>query len=201
MIDSVAVKKCKNCETIIFDDSIVCPHCGKKILSSPYGKIFLFIFVILITSSFLLINKNSTSVSSEKNLSSSSESSASDSQKKLDELLKKPTPKHSWEKIPELEIQSWRCDREHGYIFVRGEVKNITENKMKNISVVGSFYSKEGEFIKTADAIVQYNPLMSGQKSPFSAGTTDNPLIKDCKIAFKFLSGEEIEHITKTKSK
>lgn len=91
-----------------------------------------------------------------------------------------------------LELLSSNCSTEHGYIFITGEVKNISEKPLKNIMAVGTFRTKEGEFIKTAEALINYNPIMPGQSSPFKAGTSENPLIKNCQTTFKTLFGKSI---------
>ena len=100
-----------------------------------------------------------------------------------------------------LEVQSWRCDKESGFIFVRGEVKNISSGKLENVIAVAEFRTKDGELVKAEDALVDYNPIMPGQKSPFSAGGTDNPSIRSCQVAFKYLGGGSIPYIEKKKRK
>ena len=98
---------------------------------------------------------------------------------------------------PPLEVLSWRCDNEHGYIHVRGEVRNVSSRKLENVVAVGEFRTKDGELVKTGEALLDYNPIMPGQKSPFSAGGTDNPSIKNCQIAFKYLMGGSIPYTEK----
>jgi len=98
---------------------------------------------------------------------------------------------------PDLEIQSWRCESEHGYIFVRGEVRNISDKRLEDVEVVGTFLTREGEFVKTASALVEFNPILAGQTTPFEAGTTSNPAIKKCSIQFKYLFGGAILTINK----
>ncbi len=91
-----------------------------------------------------------------------------------------------------LEVQSWRCTKEYSYVFVQGLVKNLTAESLKNVMVVGIFKTSSGDFVKTADALIEYNPILPGQTSPFKAGTTDNPEIKKCFIEFKHLMGGTI---------
>lgn len=98
-----------------------------------------------------------------------------------------------------LEVQSWRCDKEHGFVFVRGEVKNVSTQKLKNVVAVGEFRTKGGELVKSEDALLDYNPIMPGQTSPFSAGGTDNPQIQNCNLGFKYLLGGSIAYVEKKK--
>ncbi len=102
---------------------------------------------------------------------------------------------------PPLEVQSWRCIKEHGYAFIRGEVKNVSDRKLENVVAVGEFRTKSGELVKAVDALLDYNPIMPGQTSPFSAGGTDNPQISDCHLAFKYLIGGTVAYVEKKKGK
>jgi hypothetical protein len=98
---------------------------------------------------------------------------------------------------PELEIQSWRCHKEYSYVFVEGLVKNLAAEPLGNVLVVGIFKTSSGNFVKSADALIDYNPVLPGQTSPFKAGTTDNPEIKNCYIEFKYLMGGTISFVNK----
>ena len=86
-------------------------------------------------------------------------------------------------------------------MFVRGEVKNVSSNKLKNVVAVGVFRTKDGELVKSEDALIDYNPIMPGQTSPFSAGGTDNPQISGCQLEFKYLMGGTVEYVEKKKGK
>lgn len=98
---------------------------------------------------------------------------------------------------PPLEVLSFNCVKEHGYVFVRGEVKNISTKKLKNVMAVGEFRSASGNLIKTEDALIEYNPIMPGQASPYEAGGTDNPLITNCNLSFKHIFGQPISYKSK----
>jgi hypothetical protein len=98
---------------------------------------------------------------------------------------------------PPLELQSWRCGTEHGFIRVRGEVKNVSSAKLENVMVVGKFYTKSGDFVKSESALIDYNPILPMQLSPFEAIGTENPAISDCKISFKSLLGGSIAYTSK----
>ena len=68
-----------------------------------------------------------------------------------------------------------------------GEVKNVSAAKLDNIMAVGEFRTKDETLVKSEDAILQYNPIMPGQTSPFTVMGTDNPLITKCGLKFKRL--------------
>jgi hypothetical protein len=76
-----------------------------------------------------------------------------------------------------------------GYYFVEGQVKNISEQSLKNVTAVATWYDKDGDFIKTADALIDYNPILPGQVSPFKTITTGNPSMSKFAVEFKTLLG------------
>ena len=91
-----------------------------------------------------------------------------------------------------LELLDYKNIREYGFITIKGEVKNISDKRLENVLVVVYYFDENDEFIKTAEALIDYNPIMPGQISPFEAITTDNPLITNYIVTFKFMFGEFI---------
>lgn len=98
----------------------------------------------------------------------------------------------------QLELLSFKCSKEYGFSKVTGEVKNISGKSMESVVAVGSFYTADNTFVKSSDAIIDYNPILPGQTSPFQVITSSNPEITKCKIAFKEFFGGTIP--TKTPS-
>ena len=81
-------------------------------------------------------------------------------------------------------------------------MKNVSTRKLENVVAVGEFRTKAGELVKSKDALLDYNPIMPGQTSPFSAGGTDNPQISGCQLAFKYLlGGGTVAYVEKKKGK
>jgi hypothetical protein len=97
---------------------------------------------------------------------------------------------------PPLEVISWKCDKEYSYVFVRGEVKNISSQSIKNVMAVGEFRTKDGTLVKSEDSLIDYNPILPGQTSPFKTGGTDNPAITNCNLSFKTLFGKQLGYTT-----
>lgn len=91
-----------------------------------------------------------------------------------------------------LELKSYKCYEEYGYFQITGEVTNISDRSISNVEAIGGAYTKEGEFVKSDSALIEYNPIMPGQTSPFKVMTTMNPLISKCNIDFKSLMGGSI---------
>lgn len=57
---------------------------------------------------------------------------------------------------------------------------------------VGVFKDSQGRVIKKADALIDYDPLMPGQSSPFEALTSGNPLIERCSLRFRTYGGKPL---------
>ena len=91
-----------------------------------------------------------------------------------------------------LKLLNWNWNSEHGYATAKGEVKNITNKRLKNIQALVSWYNANGDFITSDGAIIEYNILMPGQTSPFKVMERFNPQMKEAKIEFKFLFGRQI---------
>lgn len=66
---------------------------------------------------------------------------------------------------------------------------------------VGTFRTNSGELVKSDSALIDYNPLMPGQTSPFKSMGTDNPQITDCGLNFKYLMGGSISFTEKGEQK
>jgi hypothetical protein len=82
--------------------------------------------------------------------------------------------------------------REYDYITVTGEVKNIGNEPLKDVEAVTTFYDANGNFVDTSSALIEYNPILAGQTSPFKTIHTDNPAFKHFNTKFQFLMGGEI---------
>jgi len=91
-----------------------------------------------------------------------------------------------------LELISHSCGREYGYFKLTGQVKNISDKPIENVQAVGSLYTKDRQFVKSETAIIEYNPILPGQTSPYTVMGTDNPAIESCEIEFKELMGGSI---------
>jgi hypothetical protein len=91
-----------------------------------------------------------------------------------------------------LRCLSWSNYSEHGYIYVVGEVKNISDIKLDNVMASVSFRTEDDTLVKTDDALIDYDVLMPGQTSSFTVMTTENPAIKKLGLTFKYLFGSQI---------
>ncbi|MEP7173436.1 MAG: hypothetical protein ABI705_08110 [Aestuariivirga sp.] len=89
----------------------------------------------------------------------------------------------------ELELIKWSWQREYDYAIVEGVVRNISGQPLKNVEAVVSFQTKSGEFITADTALVDYNPILRGQASPFKVIARWNPAMARANIEFKYLFG------------
>lgn len=182
----MAIIKCYECGKDVSTAARACPTCGAKVRKPPKsvglgGAVFA-LFVGYVIYAAVSGSGGATRQPSDATVGVSSPAGTS-------------AP-------PMLEVQSWRCDTEYGFMFVRGEVKNVSSRKLENVTAVGEFRTAAGELVKAEDALLDYNPLMPGQTSPFKAGGTGNPEIQKCGLAFKYLiGGGEIAYTEKSKGK
>jgi hypothetical protein len=75
------------------------------------------------------------------------------------------------------------------YYVIEGQVKNVSGQSLRNVEAVGTWYDKTGGFIKTDSALVDYNPILPGQISPFKTMSTGNPAMSRYTVEFKTLFG------------
>ena len=85
-------------------------------------------------------------------------------------------------------------DGGYGYHTVEGQVKNLTGANLENVMAVVTWYTSDDEFVTTDDALIEYNPVMSGQVSPFEVMSQSNPAMSRFSVEFKTLFGGTIRY-------
>lgn len=91
-----------------------------------------------------------------------------------------------------LRLESWTWRTEYGYAIAEGEVTNRSSKRMENVQVVVTFYTEEGTLVTSARALLDYNPLLPGQTTPFSAIATSNPRMASAGVNFSRMFGGSI---------
>ena len=91
-----------------------------------------------------------------------------------------------------LQLLDWRWRKESGHVIAVGQVKNISNQKLKNVLSVVSWFNSESELITSDSTLLEYNPIMPRQTSPFKVISNYNPEMQKASINFKFFSGEII---------
>lgn len=93
---------------------------------------------------------------------------------------------------PALAYTVTRCEQESGFMFVEGTVTNNSSDSLKNVEAVASYNDASGKMVTSEDTLIEYNPILSGQTSPFKVMATYNPAMASCSVRFKDLMGGEI---------
>ncbi len=78
------------------------------------------------------------------------------------------------------------------YITYEGQVTNNTSQPMRRVVAVTTYTTEDGTFITSDDALIDFDPLLPDQTSPFSVITRYNPAIAWCSVQFKELLGGTI---------
>lgn len=180
----MALRKCKECGREISTRAKECPGCGAP---QPKGTSVLAVLGFLLIAGIVYAIVTSSESNNSSNSSNNIAPTAFDSSRVPTEPA-----------TPPLEVQSWHCDQKDSFMFVRGEVKNVSPNKLKNIAAVGTWYTKAGALIKSDDALLDYNPILPGQTSPFEVISTSNPEAQRCGLNFKNLMGGTVGFTAKS---
>jgi len=171
-------KKCPHCQTDISAKAKKCPNCQSDLRNWPTRHPILtllgLLIIVPIIVSWIIPNESSSPKTSNTNQNQNSEQTEQKEQQPL------------------LELQSLHCYSEYGYFIIEGMVKNISGESLESVLAVGNTYTADGEFVKSSDALIEYNPILSGQTSPFKTMATDNPAIKKCDVNFKEFWGGTI---------
>jgi hypothetical protein len=94
---------------------------------------------------------------------------------------------------PPLVLHSWRWSENYGYAIVEGEVENASAEPLQRVMAVATFYTKDGQLIGSADSMIDYQPILSKQKSPFKVMHQWNPAMENAKLTFKSMFGGTID--------
>lgn len=75
---------------------------------------------------------------------------------------------------------------------VEGQVENLSSEAMKRVVAEASWYDAADNFISSDTAMIEYDPLLPGQKSPFKVMTRRNPAMTKYTVTFKQMFGGQI---------
>ena len=113
-------------------------------------------------------------------------------QAKYEEKRRMDEEKERLKALSDLELISWSWSEEHGYVTAEGQVKNISGQKLKSVEALVTWYDSNGTMITYDSSLIEYNPIMPGQTSPFKVMEQYNPAMKKAGIEFKFMWGSMI---------
>lgn len=96
-----------------------------------------------------------------------------------------------------LEILDSHWYREYDYVTYEGRVKNISNESLKNVEAVATWYDKNGNLVTSDSSLIQYNPILPGQTSPFKVMEIYNPAMNKAGVEFSHLMGGTIRTYSK----
>lgn len=95
-------------------------------------------------------------------------------------------------------IENWRwADSSNSYYRVEGLVTNRTSQPIRSILAEARFYDSDGNFVHADDALIDYNPLLPGQSSPFDIIVRKNPGFASAGLHFRTFGGQAIPAISR----
>ena len=93
----------------------------------------------------------------------------------------------------DLHLLSWHWSQEYRHAIAKGEVKNISGRKLERVQALVTWYDRNGSMITSDDALIEFDPIMPGQTSPFEVIENYNPAMANAKIEFKSMWGPIIQ--------
>lgn len=85
-------------------------------------------------------------------------------------------------------------DTDIGYQTCEGSVRNLSSQSLANVLVVIELTTADGVTQSSADALIDYTPLLPGQDSPWKVIARYNPALTNFRIVFTDFSGARINH-------
>jgi len=109
--------------------------------------------------------------------------------------FKPPTPINSASLPPagfQLELVSNSWCKKYDFAIMEGQVKNTSNIPLRSVAAIASFYDENGVVVASSEALIDCNPILPGQTSPFKVITIWDPAMKKAGVEFKFLMGGTI---------
>lgn len=99
-----------------------------------------------------------------------------------------PSPSPALEVLPGL---AWEQTSSQ-HVTVKGEVRNLTADSLRGVIAVVTFRTKDGVFITNAESVIDFNPLLPGQASPFDVIERYNPAMDTFSLRFRLPGGKQL---------
>ena len=115
-----------------------------------------------------------------------------------------PPPDASPEPVPDpsgafLELGEWDWQRTANgdYVEARGQVTNISGERIKDVVVMVSFFRGDGAFVASGDSLIDLNPILPGQTSTWSILERHNSSMATARVEFRKFGSGTIRHQTR----
>lgn len=83
----------------------------------------------------------------------------------------------------QLIIEDWHWSQiGDSFVKAEGRVTNVSGQSLDKVVAKVSFFTKNDEFITSQDALIDYQPVLNGQTSPFSVIATYNPAMRTAQL-------------------
>ena len=183
------MRTCQFCAEEIQDAAVVCKHCHREIAGAAAAPAIrkgmsLGMKALSVVGGLMAIGVlgNMLSPAPAAPTTSSSTTAPTDS----------PAPPPPVAPQDRLALLASRGYERSGYYIVEGQVTNLTDAPIRNVTAVSTWFTKDEQFITTDEALVDYNPLMPGQTSSFKTMSRENPQMSKFTVEFKQLMGGSI---------
>jgi hypothetical protein len=201
--------ECPSCRTVFDRQPKFCENCGYQFASDPKANASppsppqsasrkLFVGLLLVVVAFFVVKEVLNIVDSAGSLGKAmSDNFGGTRPAPISSMAPTPArPKSPIQTEPSepLELVNETWDIKYGHAILDGLVRNTSSEPLKNVMAVVSFYDAHENFITSSHALIEYNPILSGQASPFKVIATEYPASHSARIEFKELMGGTIPY-------
>ena len=174
----MALVECPACKGMVSTEAASCPHCGHPLRGTSdtppsqragCGSMVLKVIGVVAVLFLLMLG---CAVISQLGRTRHYTTSA-------------PTPASG----PVLRVGKWHWSEDYGYVTAEGTVTNISSESLANVQAVVTFKTKDGTLVTSEDAVIDYNPLLPGQTSPWKVMARANPAMTSASVEFKEMFG------------
>jgi hypothetical protein len=84
---------------------------------------------------------------------------------------------------------SLQLTREHGYLVLTGEARNVTRREMPQMEAIVEFFDEAGRLVAFESGLVKTNSILAGDESPFQVQAPDHASFASYRVRFRRIAG------------